>query len=562
MPTATPNDRATAPDLRFTAQEALDRAVAAETGDARTYLALATEAVAATTLTTLEIPRLHGRALLELGNAQRIVGEYGEALTTFEQVIQRGQEMENGQAHHLLGLAYHRSAIVYDAMGNLPAALERLRMAQLHYHEAEDAVGRSRVENSLGIVYSRSEDYDQALSYFESSFRAAEAMADRSRMSSALSNISIATRLAGRIEEAVEAAERSLSLADHLDAQASCTTNLALALASANRFSEAEAAFEEGLALHEALGDPVYLAEHLRCQAVFLMETDRPYQALPLLERSLALAEGLDALPQMQQGHWQLYLYWKARGDHPTALLHHEAYHEASRRSSMDAEARELRYQKWQQQVERARQEAAAERRGRERLAQAYAELAKVHRALSAQTVELQRQSRHDGLTGLANRQFFDRQLATQAQQSMGLQKGLGLVLLDLDAFKSINDRFGHPLGDAVLRRVAAILLSNVRGGDLCGRLGGEEFGVLLVGSSLHGVHDVAHKLRHEVAEHPWDQLAAGLRVTTSVGGAWLSETEGDTQTLFSLADARLYRAKHGGRDQVVTHDDDVHEAS
>lgn len=561
--TAPSDDSTTAPtatpDLEQELKAAVARAADAEPGESSTYLQLAAAAVEASTGVKDQTPYWHARALLELGNAQRICGELGDALETFEQAIRIGQALGGEHGHGLLGLAYQRSGIVYDTMGNLAAALERLRMAQAHYHEAEDELGLSRVENSLGIVYSRSEDYEQALTYFQSSLRHAEANGQVARMSSSLSNISITTRLMGRIEESVEAAERSLSLCHNLDNLASCTTNLALALATANRISEAEAAFERGTALHEAFGDPFFLSEHLSSHATFFIETDRPRQALQLLERSLALAEGIDALHLVQGVHEKLYQYWKARGDHQTALIHHEAFHEVSKRLDLDAAARELRHQKWQQQVDQAKLEAAAERRIRERLAHSYAELAEIHRNLSAQTVELQHQSRHDGLTNLANRHHFDERVALeadlmglQAEPAEGREGELGLVLLDLDAFKSINDRYGHPVGDEVLRQVAGLLQATVRSSDLCGRLGGEEFGVLLTRTGADGVGGVARKLLRLVAEHPWERVAPGLQVTTSVGGALLSETEGGAQGLFALADARLYRAKHGGRNQVV----------
>lgn len=563
MPPIKPNPPApesTDPDLHEVAQTLLHQATLAEKDDAAVYLRLSTQASAAAANVASDHPYLHLRTLVELGNAQRICGELGDALGTFEQAIRLCQDLVDERVDALLGLAYHRTGIVYDIMGNPAAAVERLRMALVHYHQSENDEGRSRVENSLGVVYSRSADYEQALGFFESSLRNAEAMADRARMSSSLSNISITTRLLGRIEESVEAAERSLGWADHLDSQASCTTNLALSLAMANRMSEAEAAFERGLAMHEALGDPSCLAEHLQCHADFLFQTERPRLALPMLERSLELAEGIEALHQVQGAHERLYLYWKEQGDHQAALIHHEAFHQTSKRLDMDAAARELRHQKWQQQVERAKLEAAAERKVRERLAISYAELAEIHRGLSAQTVELQRQSRHDGLTGLANRQHFDERVAlevdlaaVQAAPAAGSEDELGLVLLDLDSFKSINDRFGHPVGDQVLKQVAGLLQDSVRGSDLCGRLGGEEFGVLLTRTGAAGVAGVANKVRRLIAEHGWERLAPGLKVTTSVGGALLSESDGSTQSLFSLADARLYQAKHGGRDRVVT---------
>lgn len=559
MPPLNPNDPPARPDDEvdsavLAAQKAVESAIAAETGGTAAYLSAAFRAVTAAALVEKDAPHVSCRAHLELGNAQRTAGELGDALITIEAALEGAERIPGQPGRALLALAFHRSAIVYATMGNLSAALERLRAALSHYRETGDETGGSRVENTLGIVYSRSGDFDQALSHFQRSLQVVEASGDQPRMSSILTNISISTRMAGRLEEAIEAARRSLGLASDLTNLASCTTNLATALAAAGRQEEAEAAFIEGAPLHEAHGDPALMANHLCNHAELLFKAGRMDETLPLLQRALALAEEMDASPHLQQSHMALYQLMKAVGDHRAALHHHEAFHEASKRLDMDAAARELRHQKWQHQVELARHEAENERLLRERLANSYAELAEVHRDLSAQTEELQHRSRSDGLTDLANRQHFDQTLAQEANRARATGEHLGLLLLDLDDFKSINDRFGHPIGDEVLRQVAELLRHSVRGTDLCGRLGGEEFGVLLVHTRSGGVREVAQKVRRKIAEHPWSELAEGLRVTTSAGGAVLSETvDLRTETLIALSDARLYQAKREGRNRVVT---------
>jgi diguanylate cyclase (GGDEF)-like protein/PAS domain S-box-containing protein len=144
-----------------------------------------------------------------------------------------------------------------------------------------------------------------------------------------------------------------------------------------------------------------------------------------------------------------------------------------------------------------------------------------------------------DELTGVASRRAFltvlDGHLATGEQ--------LAIALFDIDHFKLVNDRYGHPVGDEVLRRIAALAESCIRDRDLVGRLGGEEFAVLMPGASLDQAVAVGERLRHacEEAEH-----LHGIRVTVSLGVA--ASQGGDASSLLREADAALYRAKFEGR--------------
>lgn len=166
----------------------------------------------------------------------------------------------------------------------------------------------------------------------------------------------------------------------------------------------------------------------------------------------------------------------------------------------------------------------------------------------------LYRNATRDALTGLLNRVSF----FTQAEQEVALfersGRGFGLLMLDLDFFKGVNDRFGHPAGDELLAQLARVLRVHLRLEDLLARVGGEEFCVLLRSTDSKGCLEVAERLRGEVAAHPFCLLTARgpieHRATLSIGAAYIEpkDTLGD---LVDRADQALYQAKSRGRNQV-----------
>jgi diguanylate cyclase (GGDEF)-like protein len=151
-----------------------------------------------------------------------------------------------------------------------------------------------------------------------------------------------------------------------------------------------------------------------------------------------------------------------------------------------------------------------------------------------------------DPLTGLANRRSFFQEAARLMQTS---NRPVALLMIDLDHFKSINDQFGHTVGDEVLRIFAKTASANLRPSDLVGRLGGEEFAVLLPAASQEGAWLVAERLRSAFAAASVSGLS--IQATASVGLSILDPGQ-DMSTLLDLADQALYRAKAGGRNRVA----------
>jgi diguanylate cyclase (GGDEF)-like protein len=160
-----------------------------------------------------------------------------------------------------------------------------------------------------------------------------------------------------------------------------------------------------------------------------------------------------------------------------------------------------------------------------------------------------------DSLTGLPNRgHFFDVGTAAvaQAQGRVEQQAGLSLLLLDIDHFKSINDGFGHPAGDEVLRELASRCRGLLRGRDLMARIGGEEFVVLLPDTKAAEAVEIGERLRSAVARAPVMTQGGLISLTISMGGATLADSGETLDALLKRADVALYEAKHAGRNRVV----------
>ncbi|WP_411852115.1 GGDEF domain-containing protein [Stenotrophomonas sp. LGBM10] len=161
--------------------------------------------------------------------------------------------------------------------------------------------------------------------------------------------------------------------------------------------------------------------------------------------------------------------------------------------------------------------------------------------------------ARLDGLTGLANRRQFDQALQREWNRSRRDGQGMALLMVDIDHFKALNDRFGHPVGDRCLQAVASALAEcATRGSDLVTRYGGEEFAVV-VAMPRDGAVALAERMRLAVEHLQLPSADPVLPVTVSVGVGWVLRVDGgDAGALVATSDAALYDAKHHGRNQIA----------
>lgn len=159
-----------------------------------------------------------------------------------------------------------------------------------------------------------------------------------------------------------------------------------------------------------------------------------------------------------------------------------------------------------------------------------------------------------DSLTGLYNRRYLEVHLQKLIESNANSKKALGILMMDIDHFKIVNDTHGHAVGDEVLKVFAERLKNNTRSFDLIVRLGGEEFVVILPDVSPERAYMVSERLRRSIGENPISCAVEGgsITVTTSIGGAIINNGEHAIETVLERADKCLYEAKHTGRDRTI----------
>lgn len=185
-------------------------------------------------------------------------------------------------------------------------------------------------------------------------------------------------------------------------------------------------------------------------------------------------------------------------------------------------------------------------------------ELRETHAQLREANAKLAERSLTDSLTGLRNRRFFDERLPEEFRRAQRYGDHLSLIMVDLDHFKSVNDRHGHQVGDVVLREAGALIRDSIRDPDICSRYGGEEFAVILPKTHLSGALAVAERVWKALAGKEYVVRGPSgspdrVHVTASLGVAFYPSREvTSAELLVATADRALYDAKAKGRNRVV----------
>ncbi len=169
---------------------------------------------------------------------------------------------------------------------------------------------------------------------------------------------------------------------------------------------------------------------------------------------------------------------------------------------------------------------------------------------------QLERLATTDGLTGLHNHRRFKEMLDEEVAASLRYDRSLSMILTDIDHFKAVNDTYGHPMGDDVLRRVARVLGELAREADRVCRYGGEEFSVILPETDAEGARQLAERFREQIKAQSFTCGGKQFGITLSLGICTLPDHARHRQELIDRSDQALYQAKHGGRDRTVHYAD------
>ena len=422
-------------------------------------------------------------------------------------------------------------------------ALEMAGEAVVLARASEDPILQVRIANTLGVVLNDIGRLPEAVQIFEEGLRAARGFQGEAVVLRLRSNLSLALSrwaLKDYDERAPEIAwrpraERALELMvptlatwreqKRWSLVSGALDQVAIAHIVLGDLKAAHAALDEAEeVLDESAAHSMVFFACVRARAHLL--ANEPRLALQAIERGHAAADSRGGHVHMDELFRLKSLAHESRGQWQEALVAHKRFHEMRTRLVL----------------ERAEQQASA-----------LAVALNTERALRQVSEERDRaerahlEARHDQLTGLANRRRFDEFLAGVLPRASD-EHPVSLVLIDLDHFKSINDRHRHLVGDAALRWVATHLQAQCRQTDLPSRLGGDEF-ALVLSAPLAVAHQVCNRLRVAVAERSAD-LPADVVIRLSAGIAEAS-APCDALHLFKRADEALYAAKAAGRDTV-----------
>ncbi|WP_158971894.1 sensor domain-containing diguanylate cyclase [Paraglaciecola sp. L3A3] len=172
-----------------------------------------------------------------------------------------------------------------------------------------------------------------------------------------------------------------------------------------------------------------------------------------------------------------------------------------------------------------------------------------VMQSLNTQLKEI---SRVDGLTGLYNRRYWNEQFDMEFKRTKRSDTESSLIMLDIDHFKKVNDTYGHPAGDEVIKALAGIIQKTIRETDVAGRYGGEEFAIILPNTPVANVEFVSERLRRLVEKCVVDYAGINISFTISIGIAGFQKSYKDSAQWLESADKALYQAKAAGRNRVI----------
>lgn len=532
---------------------------------------------------------MHGMGTMEFDR-----GRFAEAEALFIAADEQAQgrpEVERANLLSALGAARAQQ-------GNLDGALETMLSAYGRFEQTEAGPSPNLLRNIGGLsIYL--EDYEQAIDF---TMQAIEALGpEHEETPGAYSNLAAALTEVGRPADALRALEDGIAVADRQGVpNSSLMNNLGYLLREQGRFAESLERFERTAEINRAQGDPSGLAVSEKNIGETLIELGRREQAAEAFDRSLALYREADLKPKRLELYPVMVGNLEALGRYPQALeLMREWRALAEELASVDVQARiaELQtvfdLQRREGELAALQADQARQRlvrwglvigvgilalfllvlgrtlRMRTRanllLADKNAEIDVQREALARANSLLQRLSHVDELTGLENRRSVRRLIAPDTPGP--LQRSSALVLLiDLDRFKQINDRFGHPVGDRVLTQFAAVLREVAEPDDVLARWGGEEFLWLVADADFDQAQDRCTRLLERVRTTTFELEGQRIGVTCSIGAASAElrcdEPLEEFALALKLADAALYEAKQSGRDRWVAFDRRADEAS
>ncbi len=480
----------------------------------------------------LQDPRLLGDALSARGNIESLLGDQSKALNDFLDADQQYRSINLTTAVEVnqlnIGISYRRMGL-YD------------KAAQYLLQARKSALRRANIDTEfaaaiqLGYLYSAQKRFAEAITAHRRAVVLAKKLGDRESMGDA--RLGLADVLNERGDYALVLKTLVLAKADFIAVGDHSEDGMiylysGLAYTGLGQYRRASRVLDLAERYLQHGHNLRYLQMLYTARAATYKAMHQPLLALAAYQQVLSAQQSLLQMAQAQFTTWMHYQQVAQKRKAEALLLRTTAANNRQRLASLE------RTRKWQ---------------GLSLLFGALLVLGLL--SLMVRQISKTRQLRGiahtDTLTGAASRWQTDRLLIKEIQQARAKSYELAVLSIDLDHFKQVNDQHGHAVGDEVLRRVVKSCQSVLRKGEKIGRVGGEEFLIVLSDIPLEAATRVAERLRTDIEGLTLDEVVPGLRITISIGVAALRLPDEDVQSLLQRADAALYQAKNLGRNTV-----------
>lgn len=488
-----------------------------------------------------------GASLRNLGHLNSNTGDYHLALT---QSLRAFNLIKDAHEPDIKTDVLMNLCWTYRGFGDYGVALEYALSALRAAQELGDRSREGEVLNTMSGVYAESKSLDHSISTYHKALYLFQELADKQGESLVLNNLALTHLQAGDCGAALEESLASLEIA-----RANQLTSIELtALGTVGEvylgmddLSRAHAYLQQALAMAIEKGSRYdQFWSLLNLGKVYLRQKDER-AALDALHQALAISGAARDRAGQFQCHELLAHIYEGQGHYRDALTHFKEFHALKESVFNENTAKRLAGLQVVHQVETAKRDA------------------EIH---YIKTIELQKEiedrkqaqstlvqlATTDALTGLLNRREFFVLAERAFQRAQRERRRLAAILLDLDHFKRINDTYGHAVGDQVLAGVAQTIRANVREDELVGRYGGDEFVILLPGSTLARARKIARRLHENLTNQRFETERGTLSVGSSLGVAELASADTGLDVLVDHADRAMYSAKRAGRNRTATY--------
>jgi len=442
-------------------------------------------------------------------------------------------------------------AIIFGSLGNYAEGLEYGFKALHLVQSTGDREREAHILSSIGVIYLHSKNIDESLRMFRQALQFNRELGGKRYEAQTLNNMSVSLNALGDHKEALLNSLESLRLAEETKFSGlimTATGTVGETYLAMGDYAQASHYLQQYLVAARSAGSKRDEAWAL----ILLGETDHRQRldtsAMPYLSQALDIAQQLGLRAEAARCHELLADIYEQQGDLKQALAQLKLLNQVRESIYNEDTAKRIANLQVIHQVESAKRDAEIQYL---KTIELQKEIEKRKEAESA----LEELATLDPLTGVLNRREFFILVEKEIQSTLQKQQPLSMIMLDVDHFKTVNDRYGHAIGDQVLTAIAQIIRDNIRRGEVVGRIGGDEFAILLPGHDGLQSQRIAKRLHDKIASQSFKLDQGTFLLTASLGVAELDREHDDSlSALLDHADQAMYSTKRSGRNRIATY--------